>query len=141
MRKTPLTVHLEPRTVAQIRERGASERGAGEVLRRRLEILDSVIVHCDPRATRGFPEAFFDFLVSFLTEPWTISADRILRLDAYVAQRPGFGEAVAEAGIDPAELRAAIHGLTFAERLVILDAAEVRHAQSLPPRMSPKPHR
>jgi len=136
MRKTQLTVHLEPHSVVQLHERGSgSDRGPSEVLRRKLEILDSLVVHCDPRVTRGFPDDFYDFLVSFLTAPWSIPPDRILSLEAYVAQKPGFLAAAETAGIDPAELRAAIRGLTFAERLVLLDAAEFHHTQ--PPAASP----
>jgi len=134
--KKQLTIHLEPATYGQLQERGAAgDRGPSEVVRRRLEILDSLIVHCDPRFTRVFPDAYFDFLVSFLTAPWTIPADRIIALESYLAQKPGFAEGARAAGIDPAELRNAVKDLTFAERLALLDAAEVHHAQELPPRL------
>ena len=142
MAKKQLTIHLEPATLAQLQERGAAgDRGPSEVVRRRLEILDSLVVHCDPRFTRGFPDRFFDFVVSFLTAPWTIPADRILGLESYLAQKPGFAEAARAAGIDPAELRLAIKDLSFAERLALLDAAEVHHAQELPPRPASRPRR
>jgi hypothetical protein len=132
MAKKQLTVHLEPATFALLQERGAAgERGPSEVVRRRLEILDSLIVHCDPRFTRGFPDQLFDFVVSYLEAPWAIPPDRILGLESYMAQKPGFNEAARAAGVDPAEVRRAIQELTFAERLALLDAAEVHHTQAL----------
>lgn len=138
MAKKQLTVHLEPDTVVQLQERGAAgDRGPSEVLRRRLEMLDSLIIHCDPRITRGFPDAYFDFLVSYLTAPWSLPADRIMGLEAYIAQKPGFQQAAERAGIDPAELRAAIRGLSFAEKLALIDAAEAHHTHDFG--ASPKP--
>ena len=126
MAKKQLTVHLEPDTFVEIQERGAGgDRGPSEVVRRRLEMLDSLIVHCDPRSTRGFPDAFYDFLLSYLKAPWNIPPDRIVGLEGYLAQRPGFNEATRRAGIDHVELRRAVRELTFAEKLALIDAAEV----------------
>jgi hypothetical protein len=131
MAKKQLTIHIEPATFAHLQERGAAgERGPSEVVRRRLEILDSMIVHCDPRFTRGFPDQFFDFVVSYLKEPWAIPPDRIVGLESYLTQKPGFTEAARAAGIDPAALRQCIQELSFAERLALLDAAEVHHTQA-----------
>jgi hypothetical protein len=131
MPKKQLTVHLEADTFVQIQERSAAGgRGPSEVLRRRLEMLDSLIVQCDPRVTRGFPDAFHAFLVSYLTAPWAIPADRIVGLEAYIAQKPGFAEACGRAGIDPAELRQAVRGLSFAEKLALIDAAEAHQTHA-----------
>jgi hypothetical protein len=129
MAKRQLTVHLEPDTVDQLQERGAAgAHGPGYVLRRRLSILESVIIHCDPRITRGFPDTYFDFVVSYLADPCSIPPDRIAALEAHIAQRLGFQQAARRAGIDPAKLRAAIGELTFAEKLALVDAAEVHQA-------------
>jgi len=134
MAKKQLTVHLEPDTYVEIQERGAGgDRGPSEVVRRRLEMLDSLVIHCDPRSTRGFPDPFFDFLVSFLKAPWNIPPDRIVGLEVYLAQRPGFDAAARRAGIDPAALRRAVRELSFAEKLALIDAAEVHHTHAAEP--------
>jgi hypothetical protein len=133
--KRQTTVHLDPASLTQLEQRGArSDRGGGNhatsaVLRRRLAILESVIIHCDPRFTRGFPERYFDFVVSQLTAPETIPPDRIAALEGHLSHQPGFDDAAQAAGIDPAALREALRELTFAEKLALVDAAEVEQAR------------
>ena len=134
--KSQRTVHLDDASLAQLEARGArSERGGGErgtsaILRRRLAILESVIINCDPRFTQKFPEAYYDFVVSRITSPWSIPPDRIARLEAHLSHDADFDEAAEAAGIDPAELREALSKLSFPEKLTLVDAAELRQTRA-----------
>jgi len=93
----------------------------------RLDILNGPIINCDPRITRGFPEAFYQFVVSRLELPKRVLTADLLDLSNYLAGQAGFGEAALQAGIDTAALLEAIEALPFTERLMLLDAAEERH--------------
>jgi len=99
------------------------------VLRRRLDILDSPIIHCALRVTRQFPEAFYDFVVSHLDLPEPPAPDTVAHLAAHLAAQPGYDDDARRAGIDSAALFAALEPLTFAEALALVDAAEVRRAE------------
>ena len=92
----------------------------------RLDILNGPIINCDPRVTRGFPEAFYQFVVSRLEQAGKVSGTDLLDLRNYLAGQAGFDEAARQAGIDPAALLKAVEALRIVERLVLLDAAEQR---------------
>jgi hypothetical protein len=80
----------------------------------------------DARQTRGFPEEFHALFVRLLPAPWNLTRYEIQNLEGLLAATPGFGEAVTEAGVDPAALLAAIAEATPAEKLTLVDHA-VQH--------------
>jgi hypothetical protein len=115
--------------IAFLERRGArAQRGGGEfsrsvVLHRAFQTLRTLLEECDPRRTRGMPEVQHAFLTRILPQPWTLKRLEIEHLATRVEGVPGFRQAAADAGLDAAEVVAALASLTFAEKLALLDQA------------------
>ena len=135
MARGPYTsVNLKAEDIERLHQRGARpDRGRGPQshsarLRRALSLFDAVLVQSDPRLTQDFPEEFFELVIRLLEDPWSLSADLIKLLPAYLEGRPGLRMAAKEAKVDPKEFLSALRKLTFAELLFLVDQAELRHA-------------
>jgi len=135
MPRGPYTsIILKPEDLDRLHQRGARpDRGRGPQghsarLRRALSLFDAVLVESDPRLTQSFREEFFELVLRLLDDPWSLSAELIKLLPAYLENRPGFRMAAKEAKVDPKEFLAALRKLTFAELLFLVDQAELRHA-------------
>ena len=127
-----VNIHISVATAKYLNQRGGySHRGRGPfsrsvVLERMIQDLRLYREVTDPRKTRGFPEEFHALVVRLLPEPWHLKRFEILNLEALLEGTPGFKEAVAAAGADPAALLAAIAEATPAEKLTLVDHA-VQH--------------
>jgi hypothetical protein len=87
-----------------------------------------VLEECDPRVTQGFPQTYYDLCVELLNQPWSLNADTLRLLDRHLARQPRFAAALQDAGVQREAFLTAVSELGFAERLHLLEAAQVRHA-------------
>ena len=114
-------------------DRGRSTFSLSNVMRRQCDLLVAVIEESDPRKSRlPFPQEYYDLTIEVLAHPWTLNADIIRLLDAYVAHEELLPSLLKQRGIQPAAYLQAIAGLAFAERLHLVEKALVRHAPILP---------
>ena len=135
MARGPYTsVNLKVEDIERLHQRGARpDRGRGPQshsarLRRALSLFDAILVESDPRLTQHFREEFFELVMRLLEDPWSLSADLIKILPAYLESRPRFRMVAMDAKVDPREFLAALRKLSFAELLFLVDQAELRHA-------------
>jgi hypothetical protein len=113
-------------------DKGRSPWNRSHILRMQLDLWLASLDESDPRATRNFPQAYYDLTIKLLTEPWELNARMIKRLSAYVQTLLDLDDLLTEAGIDRGAYLAALEDLSFAERLHLVEAAQAHHA--------PKPH-
>jgi hypothetical protein len=114
-------------------DRGRSRWSLANVVREQFDLFLTSLDASDPRATRGFPEPFYELTIELLTEPWSINGTTIKILDAYMSTLPHLGTLLAEAGVEKKAFLAAITELSFTERLHLVEAAHVRHAPRAEP--------
>jgi hypothetical protein len=112
-------------------DRGRSAFNLTNVMLRQFELFMASIDESDPRGTRGFSQAYYDLTIELLVQPWTLNADSIRLLDSYLGRQPHFARFLAEAGVERAAYLKAIAELSFAERLHLVEAAQVHHAPPL----------
>ncbi|HEV3459839.1 MAG TPA: hypothetical protein VHG32_25110 [Thermoanaerobaculia bacterium] len=128
------TISLAPRLRAQLAARGArTDKGGGPYsftsqLARAVELFDSLLAKSDPRQTRDMPQGDYDLAIEALTDPLELGEFHIARLGDYLWERRAFRARAAELAIDPQEFRDRINAYPFAEKLHLVQAAQVRHA-------------
>jgi hypothetical protein len=136
-----LIITIPPAVLDSLESRGArSDKTHGpfnytQQLRRTLELYESVVVKSDPRETRALPEEQHDLIVELLEDPQRLEAFHIHRLGDYLSELPAFAERTRALGLDPEALAKTVDGFTFAEKLHLVDAAQIRHAPQ-PPKTS-----
>jgi hypothetical protein len=134
-----LIITLPPEVIRRLRNRGArSDKRHGPYnltsqLARALGFFDSVVLKSDPRETGGLDGRAYDLIVDLLREPHRLGTFHIHCLGEYLLELPGFGERARAIGWEPEELAKTVSRLTFAEKLHLVDSAQVRH--------SPRPRR
>jgi hypothetical protein len=114
-------------------DKGRSRWSFANVVREQFDLFLTALDESDPRLTRGFPQNYYDLTVELLTEPWSLNSTTIKILDAYISMLPNSKALLAEAHVEREAFLAAIAGLTFAERLHLVEAAHVRHAPRVEP--------
>jgi hypothetical protein len=133
-----LIITLPPAVIDRLHTRGArSDRTHGpfnytQQLSRTLELYESIIIRSDPRATRGLPEDQYQLILELLLDPQKLEAFHILRLGDYLSDLPHFLARTREIGADAANLAATINACSFAEKLHLVDAAQIRNAPRPP---------
>jgi hypothetical protein len=133
-----LIITLPPDVIDRLKARGArSDKTHGpynltQQLTRTLGLYESVVVRSDPRETQGLPEEHYELILDFLRDPQRLETFHITRLGDYLVEVPGFAQRVRDLGLDPAALAKTVNALTFAEKLHLVDSAQVRHAPAAP---------
>ncbi len=133
-----LIITIPPAILDHLRRRGGrSDRTHGplnytRLLTRHLELYLCLLRRSDPRLTRALPADQYELILELLAEPLELEPFHIHRLGDYLADRPDFLTRTREAGIDAAELAAAVAACSFAEKLHLADAAQIRHAPRPP---------
>jgi len=129
-----LIVSLPPNVLDRLRARGArSDQTHGPYnytrqLTRSLNLYDSVVVRSDPRETRGLSEQHYGLILDVLRDPQRLETFHIQRLGDYLLEIPEFPQRARDLGLAPAELAATVNDLTFAEKLHLVDSAQIHHA-------------
>jgi hypothetical protein len=129
-----LIITLTPAVLDRLRSRGAqSDRHHGPYnytrqLTRTLELYGAALVRSDPRETRGLPAAHYDLVLDLLEEPERLETFHIHRLGDYLLDLPGFAARAHGAGAAAGDLAAALNAMTFAEKLHLVDAAQIHNA-------------
>ncbi len=125
--KAATSVAIAAADVAFLDALGAiSHRGGGEfsrsvVLGRVLKQYRDILSVYDPSKSGVLPAAVYQLVLHALPEPWTLKQFEIEHLEAYLASHvPGFAAAARGAGLEPAEVTAAIAKLNFAEKMVLV---------------------
>jgi hypothetical protein len=137
-RSDRLIITLPPAVVDLLKAHGArSDRSHGpfnytKQLTRALMLYESVVTRSDPRQTRALPQEQYDLILDLLQEPQDIGPFHLQRLGEYLSEIPAFSERARALGLDPAQFADAVTAFTFAEKLHLLDSAQVRHASALP---------
>ncbi len=121
-----LLAHLE--SLGARPDRGGSPWNRSNVLRGQLELFLASLSESDPRATRSFPQEYYEVTLQVLTEPWLLNARVIRVLPSYVEAQPDLGSILAELGVDRAAYLKALGKLSFAEKLYLVEAAQMHHA-------------
>jgi hypothetical protein len=135
MPRSGSSAYLSPEVVAFLSERGAKpDRGRGPhnqsvLLRRHLDFYEHLLEHSDPRQTSTLPEPFYQLTLDLLADPWSIRAQDIASLDAYLTHLPSFGELASRYLVEAAEYAKAVASLSYNERLFLVNEAEIRHAR------------
>jgi hypothetical protein len=142
-RPASLLITLPVAVLDRLKSRGArSDRYHGPLgytrqLNRTLDLYESVLVKSDPRVTRDLPQEHYDLILDLLDDPQKLESFHVQRLGQYLAELPTFaGRARAQGIKNPAHFSATIDAYSFAEKLHLLDAAQLRH----PPRPPAKRH-
>jgi hypothetical protein len=123
------TAQISPADLIFLERRGAnSHRGKGTfnrsaVLHRELQLLRELLRRYDPVKSAAMPEPMHRLAVRLLPEPWTLKPFEIDQMAALLESAPGFAEAVAAAGVDPANFLATVAALSFVEKVALLDHA------------------
>jgi hypothetical protein len=134
-----LIITLPPEVVHRLTNRGArSDKHHGPYnftrqLTRTLCFFESVVLRSDPTTTGALSAPAYDLVVDSLREPHRLGTFHIHCLGEYLLQLPDFAERVRGIGLEPDELAKTVGRLTFAEKLHLVDAAQLRH--------SPRPRR
>jgi hypothetical protein len=134
MTRTGITLQISAADAGYLaRHGGHSHRGKGNfsrsvVLHRMLDALRLYQEFTDPRQTRALPDEFHELVVRLLPDAWNLRRFEILNLEGFLEATPGFQQAVAAAGIDPAALLAAVAAATPAEKLTLVGHAIQRQA-------------
>ncbi len=136
-RSSRSTVSLAPKLRRTLETRGArSDKGHGPFnytnqLIRTMELYDSVLGRSDPRRTAGMPPDHYELVLEILTEPLELEDFHILRLGDYLFELRAFQDQARQRQLDPRPFCDALNNYPFAEKLHLVDAAQIRHA---PPR-------
>ncbi len=123
------TAKVHPADMVFLERRGAlSHRGArtfsrSAVLYREMQLVRALLAHYDPRRGGGMSEAMAGLAARLLPEPWLIKPAAVEHLALRLQEAPGFAAETAAAGIDPADLVAAVAALGMAEKFALLDLA------------------
>lgn len=137
------TVALQPELRKTLEDRGArSDRGKGPLgyarqLARTLLWYDTVLAKSDPRQTVGMPPDHYELVLESLTDPLELEQFHIARLGDYLLERRAFRDLARERQLDPRQFCDTLNGYPFAEKLHLVDAAQIRHAP--PPPHAPGP--
>ena len=140
-RSNRLIITIPPDVIDRLQTRGArSDKTHGpynytQQLTRTLELYESVVVKSDPRETRELPEDHYDLVLDLLHDPQRLETFHIHHLGDYLSEVPHFAERARTLGLDPDQFAKAINAYTFAEKLHLVDAAQIRKAPP-PPRPS-----
>jgi hypothetical protein len=132
-RSDRLIITLPPEVIDRLKTRGArSDKTHGpynytQQLTRTLELYESVVVKSDPRDTRSLPEDQYDLILDLLHDPQKLESFHIHRLGDYLLEVPVFAERARDMGLDPEELAKTLNAFTFAEKLHLVDAAQIRN--------------
>jgi hypothetical protein len=138
-----LIITLSPAVVDRLKSHGArSDRTHGpfnytQQLIRTLQLYESVVVRSDPRDTRALPGDQYDLILDLLEDPHELETFHIHHLGDYLSELSTFADRARRLRLDPAGLAQAINAFTFAEKLHLVDAAQVRHAPRPPKAKSP----
>jgi hypothetical protein len=138
-RSNRLIITIPPDVIDRLQTRGArSDKTHGpynytQQLTRTLELYESVVVKSDPRETRELPEEHYDLVLDLLHDPQRLETFHIHHLGDYLSEVPHFAERARTLGLDPDQFAKAINAYTFAEKLHLVDAAQIRKAPP-PPR-------
>jgi len=131
-----LIITLPPEVIHRLRNRGArSDKKHGPYnftrqLTRALAFFESVVLRSDPTTTGALSEPAYDLVVDLLPEPHRLETFHIHCLGEYLLELPDFAARARGIGLQPEELAKTVGRLTFAEKLHLVDAAQLRH----PPR-------
>ena len=134
-----LIITLPPEVIHRLRNRGArSDKNHGPYnftrqLTRALCFFESVVLRSDPTTTGALSERAYDLVVDLLREPHRLETFHIHCLGEYLLELPDFADRVRGIGLEPTEFATTVGRLTFAEKLHLVDAAQLRH--------SPRPRR
>ncbi len=93
-----------------------------------------MVVKSDPRETRDLPEEHYDLVLDLIRDPQKLESFHIHHLGDYLSELPRYAERARAIGVDPAQLARDLNAYTFAEKLHLVDAAQVRNA---PPKFPP----
>jgi hypothetical protein len=129
---------LPPEVLAYLRRRGATSRKGRQPhdqgphsytlsLQRNLGQFNSLVHHSDPRITRGLSPNVYDLIVALIIAPRTLDLAEIKSLGDYLAGVEGFAERMRSLGLSADSLAAAVNAYTFAEKVHLIDAAELLH--------------
>jgi hypothetical protein len=138
-----LVITLSPAVVERLKAHGArSDRTHGpynytQQLTRALQLYESVVVRSDPRDTRALPEDHYGLILDLLEDPHELETFHVHHLGDYLAELPAFAARARQLGLDPAKLAKTLNAYTFAEKLHLVDAAQIRHAPRPPKPRSP----
>jgi hypothetical protein len=91
-----------------------------------------VVVRSDPRVTRGLAGEPYDLILDLLRDPQELEAFHIHRLGDYLSDIPEFAARAATIGADPEQLAKTVNAYAFAEKLHLVDAAQIRNAPPPP---------
>jgi hypothetical protein len=105
-------------------------------LSRTLELYERVLVKSDPRVTQNMAAEVYDLVVEVLTDPQELEDFHITKLGNYLVDLPAFRARAGEHRVDMESFRKMLNGYSFAEKLHLVDAAQVRNA---PPRPAQRP--
>ncbi len=128
------TISLPPVLRKSLEERGArGDKSHGPFnytsqLSRTLARYDTVLARSDPRATAAMPPAHYELVLDSLTDPLELADFHISRLGEYLFELRAFQALARERQLDPRQVCDALNGYPFAEKLHLVDAAQVRHA-------------
>jgi hypothetical protein len=103
--------------------RGKATFARSAVAGRLLDALRDYQEVTDPRLTRGLSDELHAFVVRLLPQPWALRRFEIEHLEGFLATTPGFKEAAAATGFDPAAVLGEIGAWTSAEKLTLVDHA------------------
>jgi hypothetical protein len=129
-----LTITIPRAVIDRLRARGArSDRSRGPLnytrqLARALELFDAIIARSDPRATRGLPEEQYELILNVLAAPQELDPFHIHLLGDYLLDLPDFVARARQLAVDPTHLAATITAYPFAEKLHLVDTAQIRNA-------------
>jgi len=137
-RSDRLIITLPPDVLDRLKHRGArSDKTHGpynftQQLTRSLSLYETVVVRSDPRETQGLPEEHYALILDLLREPHRLETFHIHHLGDYLLLVPDFPQRARGLGLDPAALAKTVNGLTFAEKLHLVDSAQIHHAPPPP---------
>ncbi|HVT19080.1 MAG TPA: hypothetical protein VHQ90_23245 [Thermoanaerobaculia bacterium] len=123
------TIQISDSDVAFLERRGArAHRGGGEfsrsaALQRSLTTLRAVLEDSDPVRRGRISATQRDLVVRLLPAPWAMTAFEVEHLGGYLERTEGYAEALRAAGVEAAELAAALAALTFCEKMALVDQA------------------
>ena len=136
------TISLPAELREALEKRGArSDKSHGPYnytrqLTRTLELYGAVLEKSDPRQTGALPKDHYELVVEVLTDPQHLETFHIVHLGDYLCELPAFLARTRDLELDAQDLRDLLNACTFAEKLHLVDAAQIRHA---PPRPSGDP--
>lgn len=134
-----LIITLPPEVIDRLRSRGArSDKNHGPYnltrqLTRALGLFDAVVLKSDPRETGDLGASAYDLIVDLLRDPHRLETFHVHCLGEYLLELPDFASRARGSGLEPEEFAKTVGRLTFAEKLHLVDAAQLHHS-CCPPR-------